>query len=210
MERLSKDRLHTHYVRNEKCCVSAGGNSHRSGNDRQCGRKYAAVRTGRRPLWIFSEEGRASPRSLITEQSACTFFPVSFTRQQVWKPCTLSRMYCCRLYNSPAFRRNKVWKMKFILIYNSVSVRRATRLSPCDFKGFQRHLQSAYVLVRLIHLPWKPLKSLWVRSQSREEAYFPPFKALERRVQGRTRSESNDERGEICPSSTVLPSVHRR
>ncbi len=57
MERLSKDRLHTHYVRNEKCCVSAGGNSHRSGNDRQCGRKYAAVRTGRRPLWIFSEEG---------------------------------------------------------------------------------------------------------------------------------------------------------
>ena len=35
----------------------------------------------------------------------------------------------------------------------SVGVRRATRLSPCDFKGFQRHLQSAYVLVRLIHLP---------------------------------------------------------
>ena len=37
--------------------------------------------------------------------------------------------------------------------FDSVGVRRATRLSPCDFKGFQRHLQSAYVLVRLIHLP---------------------------------------------------------
>ena len=56
----------------------------------------------------------------------------------------------------------------------------------------------------------QPLKSPWVGSQSREEAYFPSFKALKRRVQGRTRSESNDERGEICPSSTVLPSVHRR
>jgi len=40
-----------------------------------------------------------------------------------------------------------VWKI-------SVGVQKATRPGPCDFKGFQRHLQSAYVLVRLIHLPW--------------------------------------------------------
>ncbi len=41
----------------------------------------------------------------------------------------------------------------YVVVIASVGVRRATRLSPCDFKGFQRHLQSAYVLVRLIHLP---------------------------------------------------------
>ena len=37
---------------------------------------------------------------------------------------------------------------------------------------------------------------------------IPPLKAFERRIQRRTWSESNEERGNFCPSSTVFPSVH--
>ncbi len=37
---------------------------------------------------------------------------------------------------------------------------------------------------------------------------IPPLKAFERRIQRRTWSESNEERGNFCPSSIVFPSVH--
>ena len=56
-----------------------------------------------------------------------------------------------RLFEMILKRYQKYYSVSFE--EHSVGVRRATRLNPCDFKGFQRHLQSAYVLVRLIHLP---------------------------------------------------------
>lgn len=46
------------------------------------GRRYAPARTGRRLLWTFLEEGKASPGSLITGRSVCTSFPASFTRRR--------------------------------------------------------------------------------------------------------------------------------
>ena len=45
----------------------------------------------------------------------------SYFKPTVFDRVDFIEMYCCRLYNSPAFRRHKVWKMKFILIYNRIS-----------------------------------------------------------------------------------------
>ena len=61
---------------------------------------------------------------------------------------------CCETYSANHPEVHMIHSdIRNVTADDSVGVRRATRLSPCDFKGFQRHLQSAYVLVRLIHLP---------------------------------------------------------
>ena len=42
----------------------------------------------------------------------------------------------------------------------------------------------------------------------KDDKHFSKY--YEGSVQRRTWSESNEERGKFCPSSTVLPSVHQR
>ena len=90
----------------------------------------------------------------------------------------------------------------------SVSVQMETRLKPCNLPHFLRCPHLAYVSVRRNRPPCKWGKLLRLRSQSQKETNFCPCKALERRVQRRTRSESNETGTKICPFLTVLPSVH--
>ena len=76
-------------------------------------KQFTMDKLPRRNVW-FSD-----PQGLGTPGYGLWFLRIlSLLYLTAW---TLSRMYCCRLYNSLAFRRHKVWKMKFILIYNRIS-----------------------------------------------------------------------------------------